>query len=175
MRFQSGERDVMTKRYKNKAHRAMNDMNWDWSDDGYEYSEPNKKLRRNKIDGSIGGVCAGLGDYFGLDHTIVRIAAVISLFMTAGNSFWVYLGFWMFVPSDKRAPYHREYREVRKARRERKQRTGRDYDEAPVTHTSSFKDVKSKFRSLETRLQDLERSITSKEWKLRRDFRDLEG
>ena len=81
----------------------------------------------------------------------------------------------MFVPSDKRAPYHREYREVRKARRERKQRTGRDYDEAPVMHTSSFKDVKSKFRSLETRLQDLERSITSKEWKLRRDFRDLEG
>ena len=41
--------------------------------------------------------------------------------------------------------------------------------------TASFKDVKSKYRSLETRLQDLEKSITSKEWKLRRDFRDLEN
>ena len=160
----------MTKRYKNKYERGIKDAYWDGSDDGYKYSEPNKKLRRNKIDGQIGGVCSGVGDYFGLDHTIVRIAAVISLFMTAGNSLWVYFGLWIFIPSDKRAPYRREYREARKARRQY-----RDNPEAPIVATSNFKDVKSKFRSLETRLQDLERSITSKEWKLRRDFRDLEG
>lgn len=155
----------MTKRFKNKTHRAMNDMYWDGSDDGYEYSEPHKRLRRNKIDGVVGGVCAGLGDYCSIDPIVIRIAFVISLFVTAGTTFWVYLGFWIFVPKDKRAPYRREYREANRARRAN--------PEAPA-RTASFKDVKSKYRSLEVRLQDLERSITSKEWKLNRDFRDLE-
>ena len=39
---------------------------------------------------------------------------------------------------------------------------------------ASVSDVRSKFRSIETRMQDLEKNITSKEWQLRRDFRDLE-
>jgi len=155
----------MTKRYKNKAHRAMHDMNWDWSDDGYEYSEPNKKLRRNKIDGVFGGVCSGFGDYFGIDHIIMRIMFVASVFFL-GFPLLAYFLLWVFIPKDKRAPYRREYREAMKARREN--------PEAPV-RTASFRDVKSKFRSLETRMQDLERSITSKEWKLNRDFRDLEN
>jgi len=116
----------MTKRYKNKTHRALHDMYWEGDDDGYEYSGPHK-LRRNKIDGVVGGV--------------------------------------LFIPSDKRAPYKREYRQAKRARREN--------PEAPV-RTANFRDVKSKYRSLETRMQDLERSVTSKEWKLRRDFRDLE-
>ena len=162
----------MTKRYKNKAHRAMYDMSWDWSDDGYEYSEPDKKLRRNKIDGQLGGVCSGFGDYLGLDHIIVRILFVLSVIFL-GFPLLAYFLFWICIPSDKRAPYRREYREARKARR--KQSEYSDVSEAPIVRTATFKDVKSKYRSLETRLQDLERSITSKEWKLRRDFRDLEG
>lgn len=153
----------MTKRYKNKAHRAMNDMNWDWSDDGYEYSEPHKKLRRNKIDGVFGGVCAGFGDYFGLDHAITRILFVLSVFF-AGFPLLAYFILWIFIPKDTRAPYRREYREASRAHRANPTNPAR---------TANFKDVKSKFRSLETRLQDLERNITSKEWKLNREFRDL--
>jgi phage shock protein C len=153
----------MTKQYKNKAHRAMNDMNWDWNDDGYVYSEPHKKLRRNKIDGVFGGVCSGIGDYLGLDHTITRIIFVLLVLFT-GLPLFLYFILWVFVPKDTRAPYVREYREARRARREHP---------GEVVRTANFRDVKSKFRSLETRLQDLERSITSKEWKLNREFRDL--
>jgi len=153
----------MTKRYKNKAHRAMNDMNWDWSNDGYEYSEPHKKFRRNKIDGVMGGVCAGIGDYIGLDHTIVRIIFVLLVVFT-GFPLIVYPILWIFVPKDTRAPYVREYREACRARRE---------NPSEPVRTANFRDVKSKYRSLETRLQDLERNITSKEWKLNREFRDL--
>jgi len=145
----------MTKRYKNKAHRAMNDMNWDWSNDGYEYSEPHKKFRRNKIDGVIGGVCAGIGDYIGI---------FVLLVVFTGFPLIVYPILWIFVPKDTRAPYVREYREARRARRE---------NPSEPVRTANFRDVKSKYRSLETRLQDLERNITSKEWKLNREFRDL--
>ena len=141
------------------------DMYWDGEDDGYEYSEPNKRLRRNKIDGVVGGVCAGLGDFFNLDPLIVRGIFIALIFFT-GLPLIVYPILWVCLPSDKRAPYRREYREARKARQKN--------PEAPV-RTASFRDVKSKFRSLETRLQDLERSITSKEWQLRRQFKNLEN
>lgn len=161
----------MTKRYRHKYERMVKDVNWDGDDDGYDYSEPQKKLRRNKIDGVLGGVCSGFGDYFGLDHVIVRILFVLSVLFLAFPVL-AYFVLWIFIPSDKRAPYRREYREARKARKVRREMRGTDM---PPVSTASFRDVKSKFRSLETRLQDLERSITSKEWKLRRDFRDLES
>jgi len=147
----------MTKRYKNE---------WD-SETVYEESEyalRPRKFRRNKIDGVFGGVCAGVGDYIGMDHLLVRIIFVLSV-LFLGFPVFIYFLFWIFTPSDKRAPYRREYREVRKARQKS--------PETPV-RTASFRDVKSKFRSLETRLQDLERSITSKEWQLNRQFRDLD-
>jgi len=154
----------MTKRYKSE--------NWNDWDNVYEtetYVETgHKKLRRNKIDGVFGGVCSGFGDYLGIDHTIMRIAFVLSVIFLGVPLFFYFL-FWLFIPKDKRAPYRREYREARRARRKH-----RENPDEPLVRTANFRDVKSKFRSLETRMQDLERSITSKEWKLRRDFRDLE-
>lgn len=136
-----------------------------------EYYEPGpKRLRRNKIDGVIGGVCAGLADYFGIDVVIVRIMAIVGLIFLGGISLPAYILMWIFVPKDKRAPYYREYREAKKARKQH-----RASKEKSVIRTATFRDVKSKFRSLEERLQDLERSVTSKEWRLRREFRDLEN
>lgn len=160
----------MANRYKNKYHRMMHDMNWDGTDDGYEYTEPEKRLRRNKIDGVMAGVCAGIGDYIGIDPVLVRIVFVLSVFFT-GFTLLLYILLWMFVPVDKRAPYIREYREAKRAnpRREEPRQTT-----DPRVRTATYRDVKSKFRSLELRMQDLERSITSKEWQLRSQFRDLE-
>ncbi len=159
----------MTRQYKNKWDRGLHDYNWEGDNDGYEYSEPNKRLRRNKIDGMLGGVCAGLGDYLNIDPVVVRIAYVASIFFL-GVPLFIYFIMWIFVPSDKRAPYRREYRQARKAKRAHHKNPSQ-----PVQSTTSFRDVKGKFRSLETRLQDLEKSITSSEWQLRRDFRDLES
>ena len=160
----------MSKRYRNKTDRMMRDSYWDGSEDGYEYSqEPrHRRLTRNKVDGKIGGVCAGIGDYIGWDHTMVRILTILLIIFT-GLPFFAYLILWVVMPKDARAPYIREYRE---------QETARSRYEAPAGTAGSsttYGDVKSKFRSLEVRLQDLERSITSKEWKLNRDFRDLEN
>ena len=159
----------MTKQYKNKFHRAMNDTKWEGDDDGYAYSAPHKKFRRNKIDGVMGGVCAGIGDYLNIDPVIVRIITVISFFMT-GITFFIYIGFWIFTPSDNRAPYRRDYRQVRRAKRKHQENPSE-----PVRPAANYRTVRGKFSSLEERLQDLEKSITSSEWQLRRDFRDLES
>lgn len=162
----------MTKQYKNKFDRAMQDENWEGNDDGYEYSSaPIKRFRRNKIDGVLGGVCSGIGDYFNIDPVIVRIIFIILLL--SGVSGILYFLIWIFTPSDKRAPYVREKRRGRNAKHKAK-RSDRLGEAAPARR-ASFRDVKGKFRSLEMRLQDLERSITSSEWQLRREFRDLES
>lgn len=156
----------MTKRYRNKMDRSFRDDNWDGDDDGYIYSgKPGKRLRRNKIDGILGGVCAGIGDYFDVDPVVIRVAYVASV-LFLGVPLFIYFLMWIFVPSDHRAPYKRGYRQARKARRKNPE------NPAPA---STYRDVKGKFRSLEQRLQDLEKSITSSEWQLRRDFRDLES
>ena len=36
-----------------------------------------KKLYRSRTDKKVCGVCAGLGKYFGIDPTMVRLAAVV--------------------------------------------------------------------------------------------------
>ena len=55
-----------------------------------------KKLTRsnNKM---IGGVCAGIADYLGLDPTIVRIAWILSVFF-AGFGILLYLILWIVMP-----------------------------------------------------------------------------
>ncbi len=38
----------------------------------------NKKLYRSETDKKICGVCGGLGEYFGIDPTIIRLVWVIA-------------------------------------------------------------------------------------------------
>ncbi len=40
----------------------------------------NKKLYRSKVDSMICGVCGGLGEYFEVDSTIVRLIAIVLIF-----------------------------------------------------------------------------------------------
>jgi len=50
-----------------------------------------KKLYRTEgADAKLLGVCGGLAEYFGIDPTIVRVAAVLLVFF-AGLSLWVYI------------------------------------------------------------------------------------
>ena len=43
-----------------------------------------KKLYRSKTDRKICGVCGGLGEYFKIDSTLIRLAAVLLIFMEVG-------------------------------------------------------------------------------------------
>ena len=43
-----------------------------------------KKLYRSKTDRKICGVCGGLGEYFNIDSTLIRLAAVLLIFMEVG-------------------------------------------------------------------------------------------
>ena len=48
----------------------------------------------------IAGVCGGLGKYFGVDATIVRLVFLLLLFL-GGSGFLLYLILWIIVPLDQ--------------------------------------------------------------------------
>lgn len=49
-------------------------------------------------DALIGGVCAGIADYFDIDPVIVRILTVVLTFATAGMFAFAYVLLWIIVP-----------------------------------------------------------------------------
>ena len=58
-----------------------------------------KKLYRSTKDRWIGGVCGGLGEYFSLDPTIIRIIfLLITLFL--GGGILIYLILWIVMPQE---------------------------------------------------------------------------
>lgn len=56
-----------------------------------------KRLFRDIDDRMLGGVCSGLGAYFNIDATLVRIIFLLALFL-AGGSLLVYVVLWIVIP-----------------------------------------------------------------------------
>ena len=50
-----------------------------------------RQLTRSTSNRMIAGVCAGLGEYIGIDPTIVRLLAVLAFFTGFGGIALVYL------------------------------------------------------------------------------------
>ena len=55
-----------------------------------------KRLHRNKKNGKIAGICAGIGDYFDIDPVIVRLLFLLALFL--GGGLIVYIIAWIIIP-----------------------------------------------------------------------------
>ncbi len=62
------------------------------------FSEIHKRLYRDENDKILGGVCAGLSNYFGIDVVIIRIIFVV-LAISFGFGLIPYIILWLAVPS----------------------------------------------------------------------------
>ena len=58
-----------------------------------------KRLYRKRNEKILAGVCAGLGDYFGIDPTIVRIIFLVLVFAGLGGVL-VYIILWIITPEE---------------------------------------------------------------------------
>ena len=57
-----------------------------------------KQLTRSTSNRMIAGVCAGLGDYLGVDPTIIRLLTLLAFFTGFGGIALVYLIMAIVVP-----------------------------------------------------------------------------
>ena len=106
------------------------------------------------------GVCAGVADYFGFDRSIVRaVTAVCAVFFPTTIIAYFILGMLLeHSPETEQmaSTYDRELR--RRVRSE--------------PH-STLHSQRHRFRELDRRLQRLEKYVTSKRFRLDREFQDL--
>lgn len=58
-----------------------------------------KTLRRSIYGRWIGGVCAGVADYFGIDPTVIRLIWAI-LIMFGGTGLLAYVICWIGIPEE---------------------------------------------------------------------------
>ncbi|WP_025029049.1 PspC domain-containing protein [Caldalkalibacillus mannanilyticus] len=61
-----------------------------------------KKLVRAHHNRMIGGICGGLGEYFNVDTTFIRLGFVLGLFMSFGTMAVVYLVGMVIIPTEER-------------------------------------------------------------------------
>ena len=118
------------------------------------------RLYRNRERGRISGVCAGIADYFGISTFIVRLAAVLALFMFTFPTLVCYFLATILIDPAPEFTYHSEeekefWRQVR------------------VKPSESLARLRHKFRDQEHRLRAMEAFVTSAEARLHREFRDL--
>ncbi|MCH1928991.1 envelope stress response membrane protein PspC [Shewanella acanthi] len=122
-----------------------------------------KTLYRIPQSGKVAGVCAGIGEYFSIETWLVRVLAV-SIFLLGGSGvvFIIYVALWVILDIKPHNHSDRDDIEVKK----KPWQTGE-----PATQALS--DVNRQFRSLEVRLQNLERYVTSDNFDLKRQINNL--
>jgi phage shock protein PspC (stress-responsive transcriptional regulator) len=59
-----------------------------------------KRLYRSRDDRMIAGICGGLGDYLGIDSTLVRLLFVFGAIFTGSALFWGYVIMLIVVPEE---------------------------------------------------------------------------
>lgn len=123
------------------------------------------RFQRSRSDRVIAGICGGLAERFGWEPLLVRLLGVALFFFGAGPLIVIaYIVVWMITPRRPRAtgsPANPDEEDFWRGVSDRPRAT--------------FSNLKYSFMDLEDRLQKLERNVTSEEWRLRREFRDLEG
>jgi len=123
-------------------------------------SIPRRRFYRSRDRAVMGGVCAGLADYFGFNLKMTRALAVISLLMAMPVTLGAYFGTVFLVPAAPNGSLEPKYDpEFRKAVRSAPRQT--------------VSDVRRRFQSLDSRMARLERYVTSSRFNLDQEFRKL--
>ncbi len=120
-----------------------------------------RKFYRDRGRAVIGGVCAGIAEYFGFHLTATRVFTVLSVFIFGPITFLIYIGIVLFVPATvfeqtAAPPIDQEFRKAMR--------------KAPKT---TIGDVHRRYQQLDLRLARLERHVTSPRYRLDEELRNL--
>ncbi len=132
-----------------------------------------RRFVRNADRACLGGVCAGIADYFGFNLCAVRILFIISFFLFMPFVALAYIALVLLVPTES-ARY--DYGASRRGRRRRcsRRQARREREEAAEEQRREAREaVRERYRSLDERLARIEKYVTSSRYDLDREFRNL--
>ena len=134
-----------------------------------------RQLYRDKKRGKIGGVCAGLAAYFGMQIWLVRILAITALLFMPQIVFFAYLLAVFLVPTKEQLMRSREEVldedvETERAKQARFDKVLNDDEMSLNTKRRTVRQFRDRFSKLDKRMQKLESYITSSQFELNKEF-----
>lgn len=124
---------------------------------------PKTKFYRDKANGKVAGVCAGLADYFGIDVTLVRIAALALALATGVGIPLYFVTAWITpVKTEHMAELY-----------ERDPAAKKFWQGVRKNPRRAARAVRGRFRELDRRLANVEAYLTSPDRRLAREIDSL--
>ncbi|QIK95940.1 envelope stress response membrane protein PspC [Sphingomonas sp. HDW15A] len=126
-------------------------------------SQPASRTRfyRNKRDGKVLGVCAGIADYTGIDVNMVRLMFLFSLFISGGSILPVYFIAGFMAPD---RPYELDSETADERR---------FWQGVRASPGRSARAIGSRLKDIDRRLGDIEHYVTTENRSLAREIDSL--
>lgn len=116
------------------------------------------KFYRDKRNGKLFGVCAGIADYTGFDVSLVRVCFLAAMFMSGGGVLPFYFIAAMVTPTKPQA-FERADVEEREF-----------WQGVRASPARAARDIRSRFKDIDRRLADIESYVTTENRSLVREI-----
>lgn len=133
-------------------------------------SAPGRHFCRDADRARLGGVCAGIAGYFGLNLKAIRILAIIAFFMAMPITVVAYLAAVILIPAESGRYDHLAVKKQPRKRCKRRPKVDRFTAEDTVQHKEI---VRRRCGEIDERLIRLEKLVTSKRFQLEQELRRL--
>lgn len=127
------------------------------------YGQPASRTRfyRDKENGKLMGVCAGIADYTGFDVALVRICFLAAVFMSGGSVLPFYFIAGWVAPTK---PRELDYRGTEDRQ---------FWQGVRASPARAARDIRSRFKDIDRRLADIESYVTTENRSLAREIEQL--
>lgn len=129
----------------------------------YMTEQPASRTRfyRDKQNGKVLGVCAGIADYTGFDVALVRICFLAAVFMSGGSVLpFYFIAGWVAPTKPRELDY-----------------TGNEerqfWQGVRASPARAARDIRSRFKDIDRRLADIESYVTTENRSLAREIEQL--
>jgi phage shock protein C len=119
------------------------------------------RFYRDKRNGKLFGVCAGIADYTGFDVSLVRVCFLAAMFMSGGGVLPFYFIAAMVTPTKPMS--------LERADNEEQQ----FWQGVRASPTRAARDIRSRFKDIDRRLADIESYVTTENRSLAREIEQL--
>jgi phage shock protein C len=130
------------------------------SDRHYVSEQPASRTRfyRDKRNGKVFGVCAGIADYTGFDVSLVRVCFLAAVFMSGGSVLPFYFIAAMVTPTKPRSLERTDSEDTQ------------FWQGVRASPARAARDIRSRFKDMDRRLADIESYVTTENRSLAREI-----
>jgi phage shock protein C len=147
----------------NRPVERSNEPQYAPEEPSYYSAQPASRTRfyRDKRNGKMFGICAGIADYTGFDVSLVRVCFLAALFMSGGGVLPFYFIAAMVTPTKPQV--------LERVDREEQQ----FWQGVRASPTRAARDIRSRFKDIDRRLADIESYVTTENRSLAREIEAL--